>query len=136
MAKSKPTISQRAAERICPNCAAPSAPRKSTRGPAPRYCSEACKREKGNRDLRDGLSLVNFVKAWRADRGTGEIAKASFARVCQIADMLNEEDRKAGRPRADYNAAVLLETQMHSVCDLRYGRKKLAESRAAAMAAA
>lgn len=130
--KGKPSIRERAAERICPNCGKPSPERRSNRGPAPLYCGPECKREMNNRNLRDGLALVQFVKAWRVDRGTGEIAQAAFARVCAIADMLNEEDRNAGRPRADYGAAVQLLNEYHSVVDLRYGRRKVAEGRARA----
>lgn len=131
--KAKPTIRERAAARLCPNCGKPSPPRKSTRGPAPIYCDQVCKKAKNNRDLRDGLSLVNMVKAWRVDRGSGEIAQAAFARVCAIADMLNEEDRNATdadgnpapRPRADYVAAIQLANEFQSVMDLRYGKRRV-----------
>lgn len=123
--KAKPTIRERAAARLCPNCGKPSPPRKSTRGPAPIYCDQVCKKAKNNRDLRDGLSLVNIVKAWRVDRGSGEIAQTAFARVCAIADMLNEEDRVNGRPRADYVAAVQLANEFQSVMDLRYGKRRV-----------
>ena len=127
---SRPSIRDRAATRVCPNCGKPSPERRSAKGRAPLYCDDKCKREANNRDLRDGLSLVTFVKAWRVDRGTGEIAQASFRRICEIADMLNEDDRRAARPRADYAAAVKLHNEYHSVCDLRYGKRKVEEARA------
>jgi hypothetical protein len=48
------------------------------------------------------------MKAWRIDRGTGEIAQLSFAEICRILDQYNAQDRDAGRPRADLYAAKLL----------------------------
>jgi hypothetical protein len=127
---SRPSIAERAAARLCPNCGNPSPERRSAKGPAPLYCraedGRDCKREMNNRNLRDGLSVVTYLKAWRIDRGTGEIAQASFKRLCDIADMLNEEDRTNNRPRADYPAAVQLKNEFHSVCDLRYGARKRA----------
>ena len=132
MAKtSKPSIRDRAKAGICPNCGNPSAERTSNRGPAPLYCSKACKREMNNRNLADGLALVPYLKAWRIDRGSGEIAAAAFQRICAIVDELNDADRKAGRPRADYHAAVLLNSNAAPVHELRYGRRKVAEARAA-----
>lgn len=127
--KGRPSIRERAAERLCPNCGAPSPERRSSRGPAPLYCGPECKRAKNNRDLADGLGVINYLKAWRADRGSGEIAKESFARLCRIIDNLNEQDRAAGRPRADYVAAVAINSQKMTVDDLRYGRRKVEESR-------
>lgn len=130
--KGKPSISERAAARLCPNCGKPSPARKSARGPAPRYCDSDCKRAMNNRNLSDGMAIIAYIKAWRVDRGTGEIAKASFARICKIADDLNEADRKAQRPRADYYAAVLLDSNAAPVDELRYGRRKVAEGKARA----
>lgn len=128
--KAKPTVRERAADRLCPNCGKPSPERISSRGPAPLYCRDTdCKREMNNRNLRDGLALVPYVKAWRIDRGSGEIAQTAFARLCKIADTLNEEDRTENRPRADYYAATLIASQAATVDELRYGRRKLAEHR-------
>jgi hypothetical protein len=126
----KPTIRERARTRLCPNCGKPSPARRSNRGPAPLYCDDACKRAMNNRNITDGAALVPYLKAWRADRGSGEIARASFARICSIVDDLNDQDRKADRPRADYYAAVLLGSNAAPVDELRYGRRKLAAHRA------
>lgn len=131
---SKPSIRERAAHRVCPNCGTPSPPRKSNRGPAPLYCDNdgLCKRQMNNRNLADGLALVPYLKAWRIDRGSGEIAQASFSRICDIVDELNDADRQADRPRADYYASVLLASSAQPVNELRYGRRKVAEARARA----
>jgi endogenous inhibitor of DNA gyrase (YacG/DUF329 family) len=109
MRSSKPTIRQRAAERICPECGQP-AIRKSDRGPAPTFCSLECKKVFGNRQLVEGRAVIAFLKAWRIDRGSGEIAQQSFAQVCAIVDGFNSSDRDAARPRADLYAAKLLDT--------------------------
>lgn len=131
--KGRPSIRDRAGERLCPNCGKPSPERISNRGPAPIYCRDTdCKRQMNNRNLADGLALVPYVKAWRVDRGTGEIAQTSFARLCKIADDLNEADRREKRPRADYYAATLIASQAATVDELRYGRRKIAEGRARA----
>lgn len=105
----KPTIRDRASEKICPNCGGP-AIRRSARGPRPTFCSPECKREHGNRLTVEGRAVMAYLKAWRIDRGSGEIAKQSFQEVCQIVDDFNAEDKKAGRPRADLYAAKLLDT--------------------------
>lgn len=128
--KARPTIAQRVAERICPNCGAPSAPRISARGPAPLYCSKACKVAMNNRNLAEGASLVSYLKAWRADRGSGEIAVESFRRICKIVDDLNDRDRQASRPRADYHAACLIASNAATVDERRYGIDKINETRA------
>lgn len=131
--KGKPSIRDRAAQRLCPNCGKPSPERISNRGPAPIYCRDTdCKRQMNNRNLADGLALVPYVKAWRIDRGTGEIAQTAFARLCKIADDLNEADRRNNRPRADYYAATLIASQAATVDELRYGRRKVEEGRARA----
>lgn len=126
----KPTARERAAQRVCPNCGRPSPARRSPRGPAPLYCDKRCKQQMGNRQLADGLALVPYLKAWRVDRGSGPIAQESFSRICQIVDELNEADRTAGRPRADYYAAVLIDSDAPTVNELRYGRQKVAQARA------
>lgn len=106
---SKPSIRERVKERICPNCGAP-AVRKSTRGPDPVFCSKKCKVELNNRLTVEGRALIAFVKAWRIDRGSGEIAQESLQQLCEIADYFNAEDLRLGRPRADYQAAAILST--------------------------
>lgn len=108
---SRPTVAERAREKVCPNCGGPVV-RRSARGPMPTFCDAkgpgACKREHGNRALVEGRALVAFVKAWRIDRAQGEIARGAFEQICRIADQFNAEDRTAGRPRADLYAAKLL----------------------------
>lgn len=133
---SKPTIRERVATRVCPNCGNPSPARKSAKGPAPLYCraeendGRDCKRELANRNTVDAAAILPYLKAWRVDRGTGEIAAASFQLVCKMLDDLNERDREAKRPRADYHAATLLAAHRTPVHELRYGRRKIAESQA------
>lgn len=111
MAHSKPTIAERAREAICPNCGGPVV-RLHQRGPMPTFCSVkgkgVCKREHFNRHLAEGSAIIALFKAWRIDRGTGEIAKAAFAQGCQILDQFNADDRDAGRPRADLYGAKLM----------------------------
>lgn len=105
----KPSITERAAVRICPSCGKP-AERKAQRGPMPTFCGLKCKRDFGNRELVEGRAVVAFLKAWRIDRGSGEIAQESFKEVCAIIDSFNAADREAGRPRADLYAAKKLVT--------------------------
>lgn len=109
--KAKPTISERAADRICPNCGGPVA-RTTPKGRFPTYCDAkgrgVCRREMGNRLTVEGRTVIAFLKAWRIDRGSGEIAQRSLAQVCQIVDLYNAEDNEAGRPRADLLAAKML----------------------------
>lgn len=104
---SKPTVLERLRDRVCPNCGAIPV-RKSAKGPAPTFCSKVCKREHNNRLLVEGRAVIGFLKAWRIDRGSGEIAQQSFAQVCEIVDLLNAQDKDAGRPRADLYAATML----------------------------
>ena len=103
----RPTIAERVRERICPNCGG-KPERKSPKGPPPTFCSRDCKTAMNNRLIVEGRAVIGFLKAWRIDRGTGEIAQKSFGQVCEVVDLLNEQDRAAGRPRADIYAATLL----------------------------
>lgn len=107
----KPTIRQRAHERVCPNCGGP-VERRSTRGPMPTFCDArgkgVCKKEHANRHLVEGRAVIAFLKAWRIDRGQGEIAQKSFEQICRITDQFNAQDLAAGLPRADLYAAKLL----------------------------
>jgi hypothetical protein len=109
----KPTVRDRVSEWICPNCGGPVV-RTSAKGPPPTFCDAkgkgVCKREMNNRLTVEGRAVIGFLKAWRIDRGSGEIAQGSFAQVCEILDLLNAQDREAGRPRADLYAATLLNT--------------------------
>lgn len=103
----KPTIATRAKERICPECGG-DVVRRSARGPIPTFCSHDCKRAHSNRHLVEGRAVIALLKAWRIDRGQGEIAKSAFAEVNRILDQFNSQDREAGRPRADLYAAKLM----------------------------
>lgn len=111
--KSKPTIRERAAERICPECSGPVV-RRSAKGPMPTFCSPECKRSHANRHIVEGRAVMALLKAWRIDRGSGEIAKAAFTQVCQITDQFNAQDNAYRGPngeqraRADIYAAKLL----------------------------
>jgi hypothetical protein len=114
MAKaSKPTIAARAAEAICPNCGGPVV-RRSSRGPMPTFCDAkgdgVCKKEHFNRHIVEGRAAIAFLKAWRIDRGSGEIASGSLEQVCKMVDQFNAEDAKRNRPRADLYAAKILAT--------------------------
>lgn len=112
MANGKPTISERARQRICPECGG-EVTRRSPKGPFPTFCSPEHKRAHANRHTVEGRALIGFLKAWRIDRGTGEIAQKSFAQVCQILDLFNAQDAELKRPRADlYAAKVLAEGTM------------------------
>lgn len=103
----KPTVSQRARERVCPECGG-EVVRRSVRGPMPTFCSAECKKAHANRHIVEGRAVIAFLKAWRIDRAQGEIAQRSFAEICTIVDQFNAQDREAGRPRADLYAAKLL----------------------------
>lgn len=103
----KPSARQRASERTCPNCGG-EVVRRSARGPMPTFCSPTCKTDHSNRHLVEGRAVIALMKAWRIDRGTGEIAQMAFAEVNRILDQFNSQDREASRPRADLYAAKLL----------------------------
>jgi endogenous inhibitor of DNA gyrase (YacG/DUF329 family) len=103
----KPTARERARQAICPNCGG-EVVRRSARGPMPTFCSTACRVDHNNRHIVEGRAVVALLKAWRIDRGTGEIAQLAFAESCRILDQFNSQDRDAQRPRADLYAAKLL----------------------------
>ena len=105
--KAKPSIEERARIAICPECGGKVA-RRSNLGPVPTFCSKTCKRVRGNRRLVRGSNVIELLQAWRIERGTGPIASAAFAQICQIVDLYNAEDLEAGRPRADIMAAKML----------------------------
>jgi hypothetical protein len=94
---------------ICPNCGG-EVKRKSERGPFPTFCSDECRKEKGNRDLTRGSVIVGYAQTWRRNRGVGGLAKSAFAELCSIVDRFNDEDRKAGRPFADLHVAKLIDS--------------------------
>jgi endogenous inhibitor of DNA gyrase (YacG/DUF329 family) len=103
----KPSIQDRARERVCPECGG-EVVRRSARGPMPTFCSQECKKSHANRHIVEGRAVIALLKAWRIDRAQGEIAQKSFAEVNRILDQFNAQDREAGRPRADLYAAKLL----------------------------
>ena len=107
MSNAKPTIADRARERVCPECGG-AVVRRSARGPMPTFCSQECKKSHANRHIVEGRAVIALMKAWRIDRAQGEIAKEAFAQVNRILDQFNAQDREAGRPRADLYAAKLL----------------------------
>lgn len=104
---SKPTIRERARERVCPECGG-EVTRRSARGPMPTFCCPEHKKAHANRHIVEGRAVIAFLKAWRIDRAQGEIAQQSFAEICTIVDQFNAQDREAGRPRADLYAAKIL----------------------------
>lgn len=105
--KPKPTIAERARQATCPECGK-DVKRRTATGPRPTFCSNECKRRRGNRRLSRGSNLTDLLQAWRIDRGSGPIAQAAFAQICQIVDLYNEQDLAAGRPRADLMAAKIM----------------------------
>lgn len=105
--KEKPTIQERARERICPECGAPVA-RRSGRGRPPHFCCADHQRIFNRRAAKEGAAAIAYLKAWRIDRGSGEIAKTALMQLCQIVDEFNAQDRESGRPRADLYAATLM----------------------------
>ena len=107
---SRPTVQDRVRERVCPNCGKP-AERKSPKGPPPTFCGKACKRDMNNRLIVEGRAVIGYLKGWRIDRGSGEIAQKSFAQVCEIVDLFNARDASEGRPRPDLYAATLIASE-------------------------
>src|SRR3546814_11978262 len=96
MRQTKPTISERAREGICPNCGGPVV-RLNPRGPVPTFCAVrgkgVCKRQHYNRLVAEGSAVIALSKAWRVDRGTGESATTALAHICQIVDKHTTIDR-------------------------------------------
>lgn len=105
--KPKPTIEERARERICPECGAEVVRRAAT-GPTPIFCCPEHSKAFNIRAAREGAAAIAFLKAWRVDRGSGEIAQHSLEQLCQIVDGFNSDDHRFGRPRADLYAAKLM----------------------------
>jgi len=104
---SRPPVKERAREAICPNCGGP-VERRSPRGPMPTFCGHQCKVAMQNRLTVEGRAIIHFAKAWRIDRGSGEIAQRSFQQMVEIIDRFNSKDLDADRPRADLYAAKLI----------------------------
>jgi hypothetical protein len=94
--------------RTCPYCGG-KVERKSDRGPAPSYCSPACRLSQNNSDLSDGGAIIKLAKAWREARGSGPVGAAAFRQMTAALDTMLEANRKSGRPSALYAAAALLQ---------------------------
>lgn len=113
----RPGIVDLVRERRCPECGGPVV-RRSARGPFPTFCSPEHKRQHNLRHINEGRAIIGLLKAWRINRGSGEVAQRAFAEVCRAVDYFNAEDLEAGRPRADLYGAMLLHEQM-SIVDRR-----------------
>jgi endogenous inhibitor of DNA gyrase (YacG/DUF329 family) len=133
--RAKPTARERANERTCPNCGG-EVVRRSPRGPMPTFCSPECKTQHSNRHIVEGRAVIALLKAWRIDRGTGEIAQMAFAEVCRIVDQFNAQDREANRPRADLYAAKLLADGSQFIDRQHLATARRTRARAEAAAAA
>ncbi len=103
----KPSIADLQWSAVCPECGG-KVERKSNRGPAPVYCCREHKVAHQNRRVVRGAPLVGLAMAWRINRGSGDVAKAAFAQLCQALDQYCAEDAAAGRPRADLYVAKLI----------------------------
>lgn len=107
MTRSTRTIADRSQEMTCPECAGPVA-RKTPTGRKPVFCCKEHQRAFNHRAEKEGAAVIALAKAWRIDRGSGEIAKAALEQLCRVLDDFNAEDHAAGRPRADLYAAKLM----------------------------
>lgn len=105
--KYRPSVQERARQAVCPECGGPVV-RSSPKGRMPVFCSKEHKVSHQNRHVNEGRAMAALVKAWRIDRGSGEIAKEAFSQLCQMVDAFNAADSEAGRPRADLYAAKLM----------------------------
>jgi hypothetical protein len=112
--KAKPSLIERATAepRRCPNCSTAIVRAPGQRGPAQTFCKPTaernCAKEYHNREITEGRAVIALLKAWRVDRGAGEIASTCLREVCSIVDSFNAADLKADRMRADYYAAIKL----------------------------
>lgn len=99
-------------ERFCPNCGDGFTSR--GRGVAKRFCSPGCKKQFHNRELGEGAAAIHFVKAWlgtrHAPKGSpdAEICREARRELTQLARMLIERDKEAGRPPASAYVADVL----------------------------
>lgn len=91
----------------CPQCGAPFAPW-NAKGGRRNFCSGECRAAFHARAKLEGALIVQLAKAWRAQRGSGEIAKAAFKELCSALDMLNARDREMGRPAVTDHVGRLL----------------------------
>lgn len=105
--KPKPSIEDRAKEKICPNCGGP-VERRSAKGAKPVFCGAKCAADFQARQRHEGRAAIALLKAWRIDRGSSPVAKEAFLNLCRMVDYFNFEDGKAGRPRPDLYCAKLM----------------------------
>jgi hypothetical protein len=105
----KLTPAEMARQAICTECGKPLPPRpEKQKGPGRLYCDDVCKRARNARRLTRGSAIIEWAQTWRRNRGSGEIAQASLAQLCNILDHFNAEDVRAARPPADLAAARML----------------------------
>jgi len=111
-----PAPAAKRAPRLCPECGKEvQAPAKGP-GQHKKFCDTACRVAFANREKAQGAVLVSIAKVWRRKRGSGDLAKAAFAEMNSILDLLNEQDRKEGRPSLDdYVASLIREPYMDRV---------------------
>lgn len=101
------TIAQMAKLPICPNCGG-EVVRKSPKGPPKTFCGSACQKEFQNRAAVEGRAIIALAKAWRCNRGSGDVSKEAMKQLCSALDLFNADDRQAGRPKADLFGAKLM----------------------------
>ena len=88
----------------CPNCGVVAPAKKA-------FCAPACRDAFHNRMSKRGRVAMPLALAWRAKRGSGDVAKSAFKELCAYLDACNAEDHKSGRPpmaehmakRGDFN---------------------------------
>lgn len=96
--------------RQCPECGA-EVRRRHAKGAIPNFCGPECKKGYHNRSANEGRAIIALAKAWRAARTRKEdaaVGSAAMAEMVAIIDLLNAQDRKAGRPRPTEYAKALI----------------------------
>lgn len=100
-------------EIICPNCGDGFTP--GGRGLGKRFCSPSCRRLFHNRAKGEGAVVSALVKAWvetrHAERGSeaAKVCREARRELTEIAAILIDRDRAAGRPPAHKYVQSLLE---------------------------
>lgn len=92
--------------RICPECSGVFTIPSKGPGGHKRFCASLCRQAWANREKAEGAVLATYVKIWRQNRGSGPLGKLAFARLCEAADVLNENDTKAKRHRLNANGPL------------------------------
>lgn len=85
---------------LCPECGGPVVQQERKRRPRV-FCCDAHSDAYANRCAARGKALIKAAMAWRVNRGSGDVAKFAMAEMCAMLDRFAEEDRLAGRMRAD-----------------------------------